>query len=148
MVSSITDPSFINFISAWASESSRKGILLIEDAEPLLESRDNGRNMGITNLLNLTDGLLNDILGIQIIATFNVDLLKIDKALRRPERLIAIKEFGPLPLEQGLKLAEKLEIDKLKMKDDMTLAEIYSIKKNSQVLEHAIKCPTKIMGFK
>lgn len=148
LVSSITDPSFINFISTWAAENERKGILLIEDAEPLLESRDSGRNMGITNLLNLTDGLLNDILGIQIIATFNVELSKIDEALLRQERLIARKEFTTLPYEQAIELGKKLEIDPSKLADDMSLAEIYAIKKNSQVLEHTIVAKPKTIGFK
>lgn len=148
LISSITDPSFINFISSWAMETDKKGILLIEDAEPLLESRDAGRNMGITNLLNLTDGLLNDILGIQIIATFNVELRKIDEALLRQERLIARKEFTTLPLDQAIKLGEKLKIDNSKLKNDMTLADIYAIKKQSEILEHNIKKPVKTMGFK
>jgi hypothetical protein len=148
LVSSITDPSFINFISSWAMETDKKGILLIEDAEPLLESRDAGRNMGITNLLNLTDGLLNDILGIQIIATFNVELRKIDDALLRQERLIARKEFTTLPLDQATKLVEKLKIDKCKLKKDMTLADIYAIKKQSEILEHSIQKETNTVGFK
>lgn len=148
MVGTITDPSFVNFINTWVNDNEKSCIVLIEDAEPLLISRDDDdRNLGITNLLNLTDGLLNDIFGIQIIATFNTTLDNLDKALLRPERLIARKEFRPLKKENGLLLAEKIKIDKDRIKDNMTLAEIYSIKKKNEVLLHDVDGPRKKMGF-
>ena len=149
MVSTITDPSFVNFINSWVNDNSKSCIILIEDAEPLLVSRENdGTNIGITNLLNLTDGLLNDIFGIQIIATFNTELSNLDKALLRPERLIARKEFKALTKENAYKLAEKIKIDKSKIKDNMTLADIYAIKKNNQILLHGVGGDRKKIGFK
>jgi SpoVK/Ycf46/Vps4 family AAA+-type ATPase len=145
MVGSIIDPGFFNFITNWVSDSNKKHILLIEDAEPLLYSRDSGRNIGITNLLNLTDGLLNDILGIQIIATFNTKLSDLDSALLRPERLIAKKEFNLLSLQETLNLCKILDISKEKIdnmikknKDKLfSLAEIYAIKKGNDIIEHS-----------
>jgi hypothetical protein len=138
MVGSITDPNFINFISDWVSDSKGKNYILIEDAEPLLESRDSTRNIGITNLLNLTDGLLNDILSIQIIATFNTQLSNIDKALLRPERLIARKEFKALSVEKGKMLANKININPDLITKKMTLADIYSLKNESRPITHDI----------
>jgi len=148
MVGAITDPSFINFINTWVSDHGKNCILLIEDAEPLLISRDNdGRNIGITNLLNLTDGLLNDIFGIQIIATFNTDINNLDDALLRPERLIARKEFSLLNKEDSVKLCDKLKIDKSKVKDNMSLAEIYNIKKDNEIILHNINTKKVSIGF-
>ena len=156
MVDSITDPSFINFIADWANSfDNKKGIILIEDAEPLLESRQTGRNIGITNLLNLTDGLLNDILGVQIIATFNTDVKNIDGALMRPERLLARKEFAKLDLEESLILAKNIDIDEkfiTNMINDskdkkLSLADIYALKKDNEILEHAISSNTNKIGF-
>jgi hypothetical protein len=138
MVGSITDPNFINFISDWVSDSKGRNYILIEDAEPLLESRDSTRNIGITNLLNLTDGLLNDILNIQIIATFNTQLSNIDKALLRPERLIARKEFKALSIEKGKLLASKININPTLITKKMTLADIYSLKNDSKPITHDI----------
>ncbi len=138
MVEAVTDPSFFNFITTWTMENGKNSILLIEDAEPLLLSRESTRNMGITNLLNLTDGILNDILSIQIIATFNTNLNDLDKALVRPERLIARKEFGKLNVENAKKLAEIIGLDKELITKDMSLAEIYSIKNNNEVLLHGV----------
>lgn len=138
MVESVTDPSFFNFITNWTMENGKNSILLIEDAEPLLSSRESTRNMGITNLLNLTDGILNDILSIQIIATFNTSLNDLDKALLRPERLIARKEFSKLPLESAKKLAEMIGIDPETIKKDISLAELYSVKNDNEVLLHGV----------
>lgn len=157
MVGSITDPTFINFITKWANENEiKKGILLIEDAEPLLETRNSGRNIGITNLLNLTDGLLNDILKIQIIATFNMKIMEIDDALIRPERLIARKEFKKLSKEDIYKLIESIEIPKEKIDaymekkktKEMTLAEIYSLKNENEIIEHNLKKSIQTIGYK
>jgi hypothetical protein len=147
MVDSITDPYFFNFITDWTMDNGKRTILLIEDAEPLLASRNNNRNLGITNLLNLTDGILNDILSIQIIATFNTDLGELDDALLRPERLIARKEFTNLTLEQSKLVAEKLKLDPKIIDKEMSLAELYSIKKNKEIMSHGVK-HEKQMGFK
>ena len=138
MVEAVTDPSFFNFITNWTMDNGKNSILLIEDAEPLLLSRESTRNMGITNLLNLTDGILNDILSIQIIATFNTSLSDLDKALLRPERLIARKEFGKLDIVNAKKLAEIIGVNPDIIKDSMTLAELYSIKNDNEVLLHGV----------
>ena len=147
MVGSITDPGFINFISEWVLDSKGKNYIFIEDAEPLLESREASRNMGITNLLNLTDGLLNDILNIQVIATFNTNLKNIDTALLRPERLTARKEFKKLKIERAKILASHLSIDQSLITEDMTLADIYALKKNSKTILHDIDKSSTRMSF-
>ena len=151
MVGSITDPGFINFISEWVSENTKgKNYLLIEDAEPLLESRDMSRNIGITNLLNLTDGLLNDILNIQIIATFNTKISNIDDALLRPERLMARKEFSKLSIDKAKDLASKVGINPELVDKEMTLADLYSLKNERKPIIHNIdenEYDGKIRGF-
>jgi hypothetical protein len=150
MVGSITDPNFINFISDWVIDSKAKNYLLIEDAEPLLESRDMSRNIGITNLLNLTDGLLNDILNVQIIATFNTKLSNIDSALLRPERLMARKEFEALSVEKGKILASKIDINPDLVTKKMTLADIYALKNERKPITHNIDnkiSDGKVRGF-
>lgn len=150
MVGSITDPNFINFISEWVIDSKGRNYLLIEDAEPLLESRDASRNIGITNLLNLTDGLLNDILNVQIIATFNTKLSNIDNALLRPERLMARKEFEALTIEKGKILASKIDINPDLITKKMTLADIYSLKNERKPITHNIDNKVsdgKVRGF-
>lgn len=148
MIDCITDPSFINFISNWSTSSDGKKYILIEDAEPLLVSRDTNRNIGITNLLNLTDGLLNDVFNIQVIATFNTNISNLDKALLRPERLIARKEFKSISNENTIKLAKHLKIDINKLKNEnMTIAEIYGLLNENSTLEHDLCEKPQNIGF-
>jgi hypothetical protein len=78
----------------------RNSVLVIEDAEELITSRAEVRNSNLSMLLNLTDGLLGESLGIQIIATFNTDVKNIDTALLRKGRLSVIYEFKPLTLDR------------------------------------------------
>jgi SpoVK/Ycf46/Vps4 family AAA+-type ATPase len=127
----------------------RDCILLIEDAEPLLEIRGSadGRSTGISNLLNMTDGLLNDILGLTVIATFNTQLSKIDPALLRPQRLIARKEFKKLPKTQLEKLATAIDVPLPDIKYPASLAEFYVVKNENEILIHDIQEEDNRIGF-
>ncbi|WP_373059356.1 hypothetical protein [Zunongwangia sp. H14] len=51
-------------------------VLVIEDAEELIMSRKAQRNSNLSMILNITDGILGESLGIQIIATFKTDVKK------------------------------------------------------------------------
>src|SRR5690606_41754900 len=102
-------------------------ILIIEDAEELVISRDNKQNSGLSFLLNLTDGLLRESLGIQIIATFNTDVRNIDKALLRKGRLSAIYEFKKLSVNRTNVLLEKLGKD-VCVNTEMSLADIFNLR--------------------
>ncbi len=141
MVDHLTEPAFMTFLAAEVRDFSAAGnfcVLLIEDAEPLLAKRQEGvRIQGVTNLLNLSDGLLNDMLNLQIICTFNVDLKKLDSALLRPGRLIARKEFKPLSELDANLLAQRLGI-KHHFTAPATLSEIYAMRKNQNTLIHDV----------
>lgn len=50
-------------------------ILIIEDAEKYIVSRDDDPNSFVSNLLNLTDGILSDLLGFSVILTHNMKML-------------------------------------------------------------------------
>jgi ATP-dependent 26S proteasome regulatory subunit len=90
--------------------------------------------------LNITNGLLNDITKIQVIATFNMDKKNIDKALLRPGRLLKEHKFDALSLEDSRALAKHLNKD-IAIASGMTLAEIYSGKTQA-------KKPKKRIGIK
>lgn len=142
MVDHLVEPNFMTFLSNEIKRWSHDGnycVLLIEDAEPLLAKRQEGvRIQGVTNLLNMTDGLLNDMLNLQIICTFNVDLQKLDSALLRPGRLIARKEFKALSVLDANLLAQRLGI-KHHFKKPATLGEIYAMQKNHNTLIHDVE---------
>lgn len=121
LMNDLANPEFIGFL-----RNQKDSILILEDAEEVLASReDGGNNQAVSNILNLTGGLLNDSLRIQIVATFNMDKKYIDKALLRPGRLICEYKFGALKAEEATILSKKLGINKAWDKD-ATLAEIYA----------------------
>jgi hypothetical protein len=146
----MTEPGMIEFISDWIIDEERDCILLIEDAEPLLEIRNgaDGRTTGISNLLNMTDGLLNDILGLTVIATFNTSIGKIDPALLRPQRLLARKEFYKISRETAEKLSTAIGINTPEIEYPASLAEFYTVKKSASILIHQVEKNEKKIGFK
>jgi hypothetical protein len=118
-------------------------VLVIEDAEDLIISRENHPNSQLSFLLNLTDGLLADSLGIQIIATFNTELKNIDKALLRKGRLSAIYEFKPLATDRANILLKSLGVNDFTTKKPMILADIFNY--NSDNFSESKS--TKSIGF-
>lgn len=139
MAESIVNPDFIPFLM-----ENKDCVLIIEDAEKVIGDRNNsGSSVGVSNLLNLSDGILGDILNIHVIATFNMDKEKIDSALLRKGRLIAEHKFGKLSLEDTQTLLKKLK-KKTEATEGLTLAEIYNIDNQQDKSEE--ERPT--IGFK
>ena len=101
-------------------------VLVIEDAEDLIVSRENNYNSRLSFLLNITDGILSDSLNIQIIATFNTDLKNIDKALLRKGRLTSIYEFKDLETNKTNELLKTLKSNYVSEKS-MSLADIFNL---------------------
>ena len=117
----LSDPGFIPFLM-----DSPNSVLFVEDAENVLRSREDGRNnQAVSNILNITDGLLSDCLNIQIVATFNTHLKNIDEALLRKGRLIAQYEFIDLMPDRAEKLADSHKVW-LDDTSHLTLSDIYS----------------------
>ncbi len=127
-------PAFNNFLIEFIEDSVeeadiKKGILIIlEDAERVLLKRETNPygSDGVSNILNSTDGILNDFFPIQILATFNTGLENIDTAILRKQRIISVKEFKKLSIGESQKLIDHLKID-YKATQEMSLADIYSI---------------------
>jgi hypothetical protein len=122
LVHLIGTPEFIRFIADYYTSS----LFIIEDCENLIKQRNGDSKTAISNLLNITDGLLGDFLHIQIICTFNAELATIDKALLRKGRLIARYEFKPLIEKKCEQILKKLNINEPVTKR-MTLAELYNM---------------------
>ena len=128
-VQALASPEFISFLMDY-----RDSILIIEEAENVLTSASGVRNQAVSNLLNITDGILGDCLNIQIIATFNTDLTNIDPALTRKGRLVNKYEFKQLTPERAQALATSLGIENVMSDDSVsaktTLANIYNLGEN------------------
>lgn len=138
LFSNISDPQFISFISSYPNS-----IIVLEDCEELLKSRDQQHDTtGISNLLNLGDGLLGDALQLKLICTFNCDLSKIDNAIMRKGRLAYRYEFDKLDIDKTNNLFLKHNIDYYSS-EKMTLTDIFNFNhdNNSQ------KKDNKMIGF-
>jgi hypothetical protein len=98
-------------------------VLVIEDAEQVLMDRRTNPGSSVASLLNMSDGLLSDMLNLQVICTFNSHLNLIDPALMRKKRLIARYEFGKLSVSQSQRLSDHLGFNN-RINRPMTIAEI------------------------
>jgi hypothetical protein len=122
MAEMLSEPTIIPFLM-----DHKNSVLIIEDAERVISDREgNGSPAGVSNILNLTDGILGDCLSIQIVATFNMKREKIDQALLRKGRLIAEHKFSKLDVDDTNKLLKHLKKDH-EVSEGMTLADIYNI---------------------
>ena len=123
----LTEPEFI-VLWSWQRKKFKdhKLVLVIEDAEQALQSRENDNRTMVSTLLNYSDGLLSEFLKMQIICTINCKASDIDPALMRPGRLLSHRIFHRLPINEALRLAEAHGIKLSGNQSDYSLAEIFN----------------------
>lgn len=120
-VTNLLDPDFISFLL-----KQRNTIIVIEDAEKVVTSRDSNKESIVSTILQLTDGLFSDYLNIKVICTFNTSLSKIDTALLRKGRMIGMYEFKPLSKIKSNALLGKTGHETASQ--ELTIADIYNYK--------------------
>ncbi len=99
-------------VKFWAEQnrqSKLRKILILEDAESVLRQRGEDNREKVASLLNLTDGMMGDALGLHVICTLNCDLSELDPALLRPGRLVGQRELGALATDEARQLAAHLQ---------------------------------------
>ena len=103
-------------------------IFILEDCEKSLANRDHNFNPVMPVLLNITDGIIADVLGIKLICTFNTALSNIDPALKRKGRLSMKYEFRKLAKDKCQEIVNTSDLikEKFTVTEDMTLAELYN----------------------
>ena len=113
LVSMLSQPNFSSFLMTLQDH-----IIILEDCEEAIKDRKaNGSPAAVSLLLNMTDGLLSDGLGLKFICTFNDDVKNIDEALLRRGRLISKYEFKTLATEKANALLEELYGEKFESGD-------------------------------
>lgn len=132
MVEILAKPEFLTFMLR-----NKDSFIIVEDAEEIIKHKEN-RTPAISNLLNLTDGLLADALNLQFLCTFNCAIDDIDPALLRKGRLELKYHFKALPKESATKLLKHLNKD-MEAKNEMTLSEIYNVENDNLVIKKAEK---------
>jgi hypothetical protein len=118
VAANIMQPDFIDLLI-----DNPNTILIVEDAENIIMDRKTSGNSSVSNLLNLSDGLLADCINVQVVCTFNSDLSQIDSALMRKGRLIAKYEFGKLSVSKAQQLSGKQGFT-TEIRQPMTIAEV------------------------
>lgn len=124
MAKEFSNPSFIPFLL-----KEKIDLIVCEDAEIALLSRDEIRNEAVSSILNMTDGIMGDVLKTKILCTFNVPTSRVDSALLRPGRLKYYWEFEALKIAECDRLLEHLGHPK--QGKEMSLAEIYNFGETS-----------------
>ena len=122
----LSKPEFIGF---WADQrrfhANRKFVVILEDSDTALMTRDSDNREQVSAILNLSDGMLADFLRLQLICTINCSTADIDPALLRPGRLLCHRVFERLDYPQAARLAESLG-RKLPLARDYSLAEVFA----------------------
>ena len=114
----LMDPGFIELLI-----ENPNTVVIIEDAENIIMARRHTGDSSVSNLLNISDGLLADFLNVQLICTFNSSLTVIDEALMRKGRLIARYRFDKLGVKKAQSLSRHLGYDTIVTRP-MSIAEI------------------------
>ena len=137
VASNLMDPDFIDLLI-----DNPNTVVIVEDAENIIMDRRTNGSSAVSNLLNISDGLLADFLNVQLICTFNSSVTMVDRALMRKGRLIAKYEFGKLSTEKAQHLSSHLKFDTL-IDRPMTVAEI-----SNQNEKEVDRKQVEVIGFK
>lgn len=143
LVQMLTDPNIINLLI-----KKQNCVLVLEDAEKAIVKRENTTDASlVSTLLNMTDGILGDVLKLNIIVTYNCERAEIDEALLRRGRLKAEHSFKLLSKEQAKKLVSSLGLD-VDVDGDMSLADIYNFKREEELIGNKEDINKKtVIGF-
>ncbi len=133
----LMDPSFIELLV-----NNPNTVVVIEDAENIIMDRRYNSSSSVSNLLNISDGLLADFLNVQLICTFNNSLTLVDSALMRKGRLIAKYEFGKLSTAKAQRLSKHLGFNAT-INQPMTIAEIANPYEKEQPVSRV-----EVIGFR
>ena len=121
----IASPDMVHF---WNRENLHmpkvRKVIILEDAEPLLLERSGDNWRQLSNLLNVSDGLLADLLKVQIICTMNSGVRAIDPAVMRGGRLLASRHFPRISSACANHIARNKNLH-LPEQEDYSVAEIY-----------------------
>ncbi len=130
MAEALSSPDLLPFLT-----EQKNSILIIEDSEKLIANRETGNTQSdIATLLNISDGLLSDALGIKLICTFNTGLANIDKALLRKGRMVNRYEFKELTADKALNIAQKHNLP-YDGKYPITIGDLFNIEKQNYTNE-------------
>lgn len=87
----VASPAFMEVLLRQSRTTGSATLLILEDADVLLARRDDHRAdaSAVTGLLNMSDGILGQMLQVSVLATSNLGKMEMDPAIMRSGRLLA-----------------------------------------------------------
>ena len=116
-----SDSFFVDFIM-----NDKQDILVVEDADLLLTSRENDGNKVMSKFLNIGDGLANIGYKKMIFTANLTDSASIDDALLRPGRCFDCMEFRKLTYDEACAAANVAELPKPSHNKSYSIAELFA----------------------
>jgi hypothetical protein len=143
LVGDLTNPSIVNLLT-----KKQNCVLILEDAEKAIIKREHNNDSSlVSTLLNMTDGILGDVLKLNVIVTYNCKRQEIDEALLRRGRLKAEHSFDKLSIDNVKKIVKRLKL-KIDVEEEMTLADIFNYKKDEDLIGNRTALTEKaVIGF-
>lgn len=132
-----SDSIFQNFLF-----SKEEDMLIIEDADTIISSRELDHNKLMSRFLNVSDGLIK-LPNKKLVFTTNLtDFNKVDPALLRPGRCFDVMRTRPLTFEESIKAARAAQLPIPLVKREYTIAELFHQGQESP--QPKIGFPTKV----
>ena len=129
LVGSLSGPELIPVLLE-QKEDGKPVVLIMEDADHALVTRARGSLTQLSELLNMGDGMLGDLVDLRVIATTNAESTQLDPAVVRPGRLCAHVEMEALTAKHANEVYNRLtDQDETAFTKVSTLAEVYRLAK-------------------
>ncbi len=150
MVGELDGPNLIGTLINTYSNADGPIVLILEDADSVLAPRGADNMHSISSLLNLSDGILGNLMDLRIIATTNALKEELDSAVTRDGRLCVDIEVGPLDYEHALRVLRRLtknDASELPEKRDYQLAEVYKLSRPDTDTSLQLTTKKSALGF-
>jgi ATP-dependent 26S proteasome regulatory subunit len=128
LVGSLSGPDLVPVLLQQKRQG-RPVVLVMEDADHALAVRTRGDLHQLSELLNIGDGLLGDLVDLRIVATTNAERDDLDPAVVRPGRLCRRVSMGYLPPDLYEKVYKRLTGKRWRklVPTKHTLADVYRV---------------------
>lgn len=149
MLSSLDSPQFLPVLLDFKENSNKPIVLVVEDGDHILMARKTDNLSSLATLLNLSDGILGNLIDMRIVISTNATLKEIDEAVLRPGRLCRRINVPSLEYEQANRIYKRIiqnndkDLPKSKF---YTLAEVYAYA-NGGIHTTTEKSTKRIIGF-
>lgn len=131
LVTELSGPDFVPLLINNHHGMTGPIVLILEDADKCLVTRQSDNMNSIQALLNLSDGILGSLLDLRIVATTNAAKIDMEKAILRPGRLSARLDVGLLDYKKAKSvfnnLCPNVNFQKRTSAKKFSLAEVYSL---------------------